>query len=233
MAAGRPRPLPAGSGLIPRGGIPADPAALLETGRPRPRSAKTRNVRQGCHLARHATILFTMRTMVVALLACLRAALMSRAALVLENSALRQQLAVYLRTGQRTRLRTEDRLFWVALRRLWPDWTRPLVIVKPETVIGRHDRASSCSGAGSREGDRSADLPSPRSTSPSSGGSPATTPSRARTRLPRSSQPSSGSSIRPGPFAATWSRVGAHLVGIRLGAPSSATMPKRSGPATS
>ena len=79
-----------------------------------------------------------MRTFIVALLSALRAALMSRAILALENAALRQQLAVYLRSNHRARLRTEDRLFWVALRRLWPDWTRPLVIVKPETVIGWH-----------------------------------------------------------------------------------------------
>jgi len=58
--------------------------------------------------------------------------------LAIENAALRQQLAVYLRTNQRARLRTGDRVFWVALRRLWPDWTRPLVIVKPATVIGWH-----------------------------------------------------------------------------------------------
>ena len=58
--------------------------------------------------------------------------------MAIENAALRQQLAVYLRTNQRARLRTGDRVFWVALRRLWPDWTRPLVIVKPATVIGWH-----------------------------------------------------------------------------------------------
>jgi putative transposase len=79
-----------------------------------------------------------MRTFILALLASLRAALLSRAALVLENAALRQQLAVYLRTSERPRLRTGDRVFWIALRRLWPDWTRPLVIVKPQTVIGWH-----------------------------------------------------------------------------------------------
>jgi hypothetical protein len=65
---------------------------------------------------------------------------MSRAALALENAALRQQLAVYLRISKRTRLRTNDRVFWVILRRLWPDWTRALVIVKPATVIGWHRR---------------------------------------------------------------------------------------------
>ena len=62
-----------------------------------------------------------MHTPIVALLACLRAALMPRAALALENAALRQQLAVYLRTSKRARLRTSDRVFWVALRRFWPN----------------------------------------------------------------------------------------------------------------
>jgi hypothetical protein len=81
-----------------------------------------------------------MRTLIVTLIACLRAALMSRASLALENAALRQQLAVYLRTNQRARLRTEDRLFWVVLRRLWSDWTRALAIVKPATVISWHRR---------------------------------------------------------------------------------------------
>ena len=46
---------------------------------------------------------------------------MSRAALALENAALRQRLAVYLRISKRTRLRTNDRVFWVILRRLWPE----------------------------------------------------------------------------------------------------------------
>jgi putative transposase len=81
-----------------------------------------------------------MRTLILALLASLRAALMSRATLALENAALRQQLATYLRTSPRPRLHIGDRIFWVALRRLWPDWTRPLVIVKPETVIRSHQQ---------------------------------------------------------------------------------------------
>ena len=57
---------------------------------------------------------------------------------LLENAALRQQLTIYRRTPKRTRLRSEDRLFWIALRRLWPQWTRPLIIVQPNTVIGWH-----------------------------------------------------------------------------------------------
>jgi hypothetical protein len=40
-------------------------------------------------------------------------------ALVLENLALRQQLAVYRRVQKRPRLRSADRVFWVWLSRLW------------------------------------------------------------------------------------------------------------------
>jgi hypothetical protein len=79
-----------------------------------------------------------MRTLIFALFAFVRAALMPRTTLALENAALRQQLAICLRTHSRAQLRAEDRVFWVALRRLWPDWTRPLVIVKPATVLGWH-----------------------------------------------------------------------------------------------
>ncbi len=79
-----------------------------------------------------------MGTLLSALLSFLRAALMPRTTLALENAALRQQLAIYQRTQKRARLRTGDRVFWVVLRRLWPDWNRALVIVKPETVIAWH-----------------------------------------------------------------------------------------------
>jgi hypothetical protein len=40
--------------------------------------------------------------------------------LALENLALRQQLAVDKRTVTRPPLRRTDRLFWVALARVWP-----------------------------------------------------------------------------------------------------------------
>src|SRR5512134_2517005 len=49
--------------------------------------------------------------------------------LALENLALRQQLAVYKRTVLRPRLCRIDRLFWVALARVWTGWKQPLVIV--------------------------------------------------------------------------------------------------------
>jgi len=53
----------------------------------------------------------------------------------LENVALRHQLAVFTRQRKRPRLRDMDRLFWIALKRIWKDWRAALVIVQPETVI--------------------------------------------------------------------------------------------------
>jgi putative transposase len=55
--------------------------------------------------------------------------------LALENLALRQQLAVYRRTGPRPKLRTTDRLLWVGLARVWAGWRQALVIVSPDTVL--------------------------------------------------------------------------------------------------
>ena len=62
----------------------------------------------------------------------------SRADLILENLALRQQLAVLRRKQPRPRLRASDRVFWLALRRWWPRWKETLAIVQPETVIRWH-----------------------------------------------------------------------------------------------
>ena len=58
--------------------------------------------------------------------------------LALENLALRQQLAVMKRSTKRVKLTNADRAFWVALKKIWPQWSNALVIVKPETVIGWH-----------------------------------------------------------------------------------------------
>src|SRR6267143_66063 len=55
--------------------------------------------------------------------------------LAVENLALRQQLAVYMRTATRPQLRRRDRLFWVCLSRTWPAWRQALVIVAPDTVL--------------------------------------------------------------------------------------------------
>src|SRR5438034_11744698 len=53
----------------------------------------------------------------------------------LENLALRHQLAVYKKTVTRPKVRRSDRLFWVALSRVWADWRQALVIVSPNTVL--------------------------------------------------------------------------------------------------
>ena len=69
-------------------------------------------------------------------LTCLSALFRSRYNLGIEILALRQQLGVLHRKHPRPRLRIQDRIFWVLLRRLWPAWRNVLVIVKPETVVG-------------------------------------------------------------------------------------------------
>jgi putative transposase len=53
----------------------------------------------------------------------------------LENLALRHQLAVYKKTVTRPKMRRSDRLFWVALSRVWAGWRQALVIVSPNTVL--------------------------------------------------------------------------------------------------
>src|SRR5438067_9016882 len=74
----------------------------------------------------------------IGLLTCLGAFFRSRYNLGLEILALRQQLGVLKRKHPRPRLRIEDRIFWILLRRLWPAWINVLVIVKPETVVAWH-----------------------------------------------------------------------------------------------
>src|SRR5215470_3871663 len=54
----------------------------------------------------------------------------------LENIALRHQLSVYVREKKRPRLRNRDRLFWIALKKIWKDWRSALEFVQPETVTG-------------------------------------------------------------------------------------------------
>ncbi len=64
----------------------------------------------------------------------LRAVIRSRADLVIENVALRQQVATLLKQRRRPTLDNADRAFWVALRAVWPRLTNTLVIVKTDTV---------------------------------------------------------------------------------------------------
>ena len=70
--------------------------------------------------------------------AVLGALVSSRATLITENLALRQQLGVLRRSVNRPRLRRGDRLFWVWLSRVWRGWKSCLVVVKPETVSRWH-----------------------------------------------------------------------------------------------
>jgi len=79
-----------------------------------------------------------MIVLLYALLGTARSSLKSRRELALENLALRQQLAILHRKSKRPKLHKADRTFWVALRRLWPDWRNTLLIMKPETVIRWH-----------------------------------------------------------------------------------------------
>src|SRR5467141_2298107 len=62
----------------------------------------------------------------------------ARRTLLLENLALRQQLAALKRRHPRPRLGIFDKLFWVLTRRLWSRWKNALVVVTPETVIRWH-----------------------------------------------------------------------------------------------
>jgi putative transposase len=57
---------------------------------------------------------------------------------VLENAALRQQLAILKRDSRRPRLRRRDRLFWILLMKFWKNWKSPLLIVQAATVVGWH-----------------------------------------------------------------------------------------------
>src|SRR5467141_3887914 len=62
----------------------------------------------------------------------------ARRSLLLENLALRQQLAVLKRRRPRPRLDLLDKLFWVAVRRFWSGWQQSLIAVTPETVVRWH-----------------------------------------------------------------------------------------------
>jgi len=80
-----------------------------------------------------------MRVLLTTLLAILPSILRSRAALQLENLALRHQIGVLQRSAAKhLKLTSGDRLLWICLSRLWRDWCSALAIVKPETVLAWH-----------------------------------------------------------------------------------------------
>ena len=78
--------------------------------------------------------------MIALLLSLLRLLLSPRNVqeVALENLALRQQLAVLKRRSPRPRLGAADRLFWAWLSRIWPNWRKALLLVRPQTVLCWH-----------------------------------------------------------------------------------------------
>src|SRR5262249_56537280 len=79
-----------------------------------------------------------MAGMITLILTGLRRGVRTRSDLVLENLALRHQLAVLQRTARRPRLRPSDRVFWVLLSRLWSGWAEAVSFVQAETVLRWH-----------------------------------------------------------------------------------------------
>jgi hypothetical protein len=69
-------------------------------------------------------------------LAGVASVLKTRAALQLENVALRHQIGVLQRSAKkRPRLQAADRLLWVWLSRVWTDWRSSLVILSPKHCL--------------------------------------------------------------------------------------------------
>jgi transposase InsO family protein len=79
-----------------------------------------------------------MKSFLLFLTAFFTSSFKERRDLALENLALRQQLAVLKQERKRPAIKNRDRLFWVWLSRIWRGWRAPLLIVKPDTVIGWH-----------------------------------------------------------------------------------------------
>ena len=77
-------------------------------------------------------IMLQLMQMMLALVQVLFA---KKAALAMENLALRQQLAVYKRKQPRPRLTDLDRAFWAVLKDRFAAWADALIIVKPDTVV--------------------------------------------------------------------------------------------------
>ena len=80
-------------------------------------------------------MLHTMRQ-VVRMVTAIRLAVWTRRNLLLEILALRHQLAVLTRSNRP--FRPSDRLLWLVLRRIWPQWRSSLVLVQPATVERWH-----------------------------------------------------------------------------------------------
>src|SRR6516225_7337845 len=62
----------------------------------------------------------------------------ARRDLLLENLALRQQLAVLARRRPQPRFSNGDQFLWIMLRRFWFEWRKALILVQPDTVVRWH-----------------------------------------------------------------------------------------------
>jgi len=58
----------------------------------------------------------------------------SRLSLEAENVALRNQLFLYRKSGQRLRIRPADRLLWCFIAKCWAGWRAALYFVQPRTI---------------------------------------------------------------------------------------------------
>lgn len=76
--------------------------------------------------------------LVTLIVRALRVVFRTREQLLIENLALRQQVAALKKERPRPVRDNLDRAFWVALRTSWPGWASQLVIVNPDTVARWH-----------------------------------------------------------------------------------------------
>jgi hypothetical protein len=94
--------------------------------------------RQGTNPLTLASPIVTLRAMrdVSRSCAAVRSTSSTRKDLLLETLALRHQLSVLARSNRR--FRPSDRLLWLLLRWLWPQWREALVLLQPATVDRWH-----------------------------------------------------------------------------------------------
>ena len=118
---------------------------------------------RGYHVSPFAAGGHVMMGFVRIVVVLLRAFLCSRSPLAAENLALRQQLVVLQRTGQRPKLRRRDRILWMWLSRLWRGWRSALLIVQPRPLSDGIARAFGSTGAGSRKAGPAGRRSTPRS----------------------------------------------------------------------
>ena len=78
-----------------------------------------------------------------------RLLLRPRESLEAENLFLRRQLALYQERGVKPRRVDAATRVTLTLLSRWFDWRSALIVVRPETLIRWHERASGCGGGGS------------------------------------------------------------------------------------